>query len=513
MSELVIAHISDTHITNGPEFRKDFFMKAIDEINGLTPDLVIHTGDLTSDGLKEDFQMAKDLLSWFDIKPIVLMGNHDSKNVGYRLFEDYIGPRDPIHEDENFLFIGVDSSIPDRNEGLFGRMHMRWVADVLRKKGDGKVKILGFHHHIVPVPNAGRERSMIFDAGNVLKMILDYGVDIVLNGHRHVCNIYRVEDTAIINAGTLTHVKTRAYHGQSYNVIRISDKEARVTIRRMDSDSKEECITKVGCEERLIHVDLPRIARVIQISDTHFERGDLFHRMVYESAVRIINGLRPDIVVHCGDVTEDGMPESFEMARRLLKKIKAPMIIVPGPNDFMNMGDLIFEDYIGTLSPIFRDENFIVVGVNSVHRDCEGGVIGRTSLRQILEELVRQNHEVIRFLSFHHHLMPLPHVREEHALEDAGNVLASVIGNADVVLTGHRHISSSLMIDGCLVSNCGTLSNRKYQNPYGNTFNMIDVFNNGSAVVSEINVPTGLRRIVGVYKIRPEVKDHEKARK
>jgi len=502
VKELVIAHISDTHIHSGTEFRKDIFKKAIDEINKLSPDLVVHTGDLTNDGLREDYELARDLLLWFYKRPIVLIGNHDAKNVGYSLFEDYIGSNDVVFGGEDYLFIGVDTTVPDRDEGMFGEMHMKWVKDVLNEKGDGKIKILAFHHHLVPVPNAGRERSMILDAGNVLKIILDCGVDIVLNGHRHVFAVVKVEDTVIINAGTLSHVKTRAYHGRNYNLIKIVDEGVKVTVRLLDGGDEKEYIRKVGREEKLIHVNLPRVARVIQMSDTHFTSGSTFHQNVYDASVRMINRLKPDIVVHCGDVTVDGMPESFEMAAKLLQKIEAPKIVVPGPHDFINMGDLIFEDYLGILNPIVRDENLVVVGVNSAHRDFEGGVIGRTNLKGILEELRKGDRDVIKFVAFHHHLMPLPNVREDHVLEDAGDILHNMTGSADVVLTGHKHISSSLIVDGCLIINCGTISGRKYQNPYGNSFNVIDVFSNKTAIVSEINGPTGMRRLVGAYKMR-----------
>ncbi|MFX1487135.1 MAG: metallophosphoesterase family protein, partial [Promethearchaeota archaeon] len=337
--------------------------------------------------------------------------------------------------------------------------------------------------------------------------------DIVLNGHRHVYSIHGVEDALIISTGTLSHFKTRGYHGRSYNLIKVSDKGVRVIVRRLDIDHKEEYIKKARRVERLVQVKLPRIARVIQISDTYFMGDGLFDRRVYDVATTIINRLKPDVVAHCGNITEDGMHETFEEAEKLLKKVKTPLIAVPGPHDLMNIGDLVFEDYVGGLNPLFQNENIIIVGVNSSQRDYTGGVIGRKNLERILGKLNKAGKKTVKLVAFHHHLMPLPYVREEEVLEDTADVLRNMIGNADIVLTGDRSISSCLMVDGCLVINSGTLCRKQYQDPYGNSFNLIDIFANRTVMVSEFSIPAGSKRVLGTYLIRSGVSDIERGTK
>ena len=45
-----IVQLSDIHF--GAQFRDDIFNQVIDEVNELSPDAVIITGDLTNEGLK-----------------------------------------------------------------------------------------------------------------------------------------------------------------------------------------------------------------------------------------------------------------------------------------------------------------------------------------------------------------------------------------------------------------------------------------------------------------------------
>ena len=50
-------------------------------------------------------------------------------------------------------------------------------------------------------------------------------------------------------------------------------------------------------------------------------------------AVRQTNARRPDFVVHCGDLTQDGSRESFAAARRILDGLDAPVYFAPGNHD------------------------------------------------------------------------------------------------------------------------------------------------------------------------------------
>ena len=52
-----IVQLSDVHF--GAQFRNDVFTQVINEVNELSPDAVIITGDLTNEGLKEEYEGCK----------------------------------------------------------------------------------------------------------------------------------------------------------------------------------------------------------------------------------------------------------------------------------------------------------------------------------------------------------------------------------------------------------------------------------------------------------------------
>ncbi len=54
---MLLVQISDVHC--GPMFRERIFQDAVKEINAMSPDVVLITGDLTEDGLMTEFQTVR----------------------------------------------------------------------------------------------------------------------------------------------------------------------------------------------------------------------------------------------------------------------------------------------------------------------------------------------------------------------------------------------------------------------------------------------------------------------
>ncbi len=70
-----IVQLSDIHF--GAQFRSDIFAQVIKEVNELSPDAVIITGDLTNEGLKEEYEGCRELISKINVKKIItISGNH-----------------------------------------------------------------------------------------------------------------------------------------------------------------------------------------------------------------------------------------------------------------------------------------------------------------------------------------------------------------------------------------------------------------------------------------------------
>src|SRR5215203_5671128 len=91
--------MSDLHVGAGlfraGLFRPELLRTAIEEANELAPDLVVIAGDLTMEGYRHEFQECREFLGELECEHVIVtMGNHDARNVGYRHFEDFFGPRD-----------------------------------------------------------------------------------------------------------------------------------------------------------------------------------------------------------------------------------------------------------------------------------------------------------------------------------------------------------------------------------------------------------------------------------
>ena len=131
--------------------------------------------------------------------------------------------------------IGIDSSEPDLDEGHVGREKYEWFS----RKTNNMFTILMIHHHIIPVPGAGREKHMIVDAGDFLKEVTDSKIDLVLSGHKHVCNLWKLKDTIFLNAPTAGSMRTRGV-GRGYNIIEIKNKKvASIKFKSLDSWSRD----------------------------------------------------------------------------------------------------------------------------------------------------------------------------------------------------------------------------------------------------------------------------------
>jgi len=218
----VIAQISDFHC-GSVYFVPEMFEAVIDEVNALRPDLLAVTGDMTDMGFKREYEQAAELLSRIECpRRIVIPGNHDARNVGEVHFEQWWGPRRSECVFDGIRVIGLDSSEPDLDSGQVGRDGYRWMTERF-SEDDDEFKVVAIHHHLVSVPGTGRERNIVSDAGDLLRVLNTTGVDLVLCGHKHVPNVWRLDDLIIVNTGTCCSLKLRGRVRPAYSIIEIGD--------------------------------------------------------------------------------------------------------------------------------------------------------------------------------------------------------------------------------------------------------------------------------------------------
>jgi 3',5'-cyclic-AMP phosphodiesterase len=227
---MLIAQISDIHV-GGARYHQDLLRRAIDEINAEEPDLVVVAGDLTDDGYPDQYPLAREELSALTCPQIVQVpGNHDARNVGYLRFEDTFGARDTRLRSRlaqlDVALVAVDSSKPDLDEGEIGREHYGWIEEGF--EGPADLRVFVCHHHLMPIPGTGRERNQVRDAGDVLSLLRQSGVDLVLAGHRHVPYVWPVAGMLLVHSGTVSTFRTRGFPSPAYNLVRVEN--ARISV-------------------------------------------------------------------------------------------------------------------------------------------------------------------------------------------------------------------------------------------------------------------------------------------
>ena len=238
-----VIQISDVHFgdtTFSLELKSNLLAQLEDE----NPDLLIFAGDLTASGYAHEYEQALEFVD--ELKSItkthIVPGNHDARNVGLVHFENMISKRKFVHTDKNsnFTIIGLDSSEADVSHGQIGRDQMDWLKSELAKIPEDRAKVVTFHHHIIPIPQTGRERNILLDSGDLMHILTENGVDFVLNGHKHVPNVWMLNNMVVLNSGTATTGKLRGNGYASYNQLEIKDGEVFVNLVNTENGSKRE---------------------------------------------------------------------------------------------------------------------------------------------------------------------------------------------------------------------------------------------------------------------------------
>jgi len=226
MARLTIAHISDLH-AGSPYFVPSLMDRVVIEVNELDPDVVLCTGDLTEMGFRQDYLTAQEYLARIACpNKVVVPGNHDARNVGYVHFEQLIGPRSTVLDVGDVTIVALDSTEPDLDNGHVGRARYTWLAEQFARPAGFRIFML--HHHLLPIPGTGRERNIVYDAGDLLEVLQGCGVNLVLSGHKHVPYAWRLEQLFVVNAGTCSSLRLRGNTKPCYNIIRVDGDSVRV---------------------------------------------------------------------------------------------------------------------------------------------------------------------------------------------------------------------------------------------------------------------------------------------
>ena len=255
---------SRTSTAAAPYFEPNLLERAISEINELEPDIVICSGDLTTLGFKHEYAGGAPVP-----RPDRLRVDRGRARQP-RLAQRRLRPlRGALRRSATrccgrtaITIVAVDSTEPDLDHGQIGRGRYPWIEEEFAAE-PADYRIFVLHHHLLPVPGTGRERNVVYDAGDTLECLLRAGVHLVLSGHKHVPYAWRLENLFVVNTGTVSSLRLRGNTRPCYNMIEISG-----------STSTSGGTTRSTGTERIIQFSR-RHLRVREVHGPHRARGDV----------------------------------------------------------------------------------------------------------------------------------------------------------------------------------------------------------------------------------------------
>lgn len=258
---LRIAQLASLHCGE-PTFDEALARTCVGAVGEIGPDLVVVAGDLTAAGYAWEYDAAAGWLGRISAPRVVVPGNHDSRNVGYVHFERHFGPRfssvrqvfDPARAEHvgapGVTVVGADSSEPDLDEGRIGRERYPWIREEFARHPDD-LKLFTVHHHLLAVPGTGRGLNVITDAGDLLPVLEQSGVDVVLSGHKHVPYFWGLNGMLVSNAGTAATRRLRGQVPPSWTELEIDAASINVYVHYEDG-RRELSATRSRMTRRLI---------------------------------------------------------------------------------------------------------------------------------------------------------------------------------------------------------------------------------------------------------------------
>jgi 3',5'-cyclic AMP phosphodiesterase CpdA len=189
--------------------------------------------------------------------------------------------------------------------------------------------------------------------------------------------------------------------------------------------------------------------RILHVSDLHFGRNDKPESI--EALARLIEDVRPELVVASGDLTHRGLRAQHERAAEFLRSLGLPLLTVPGNHDLpytfpkrFTAPWQEFQRQWPETEPVYRSDALMVVGLNSVRPwRHQSGRLRPDQVERAAELLKTAPDGALRVVTFHHHLLGPPWRSRKKPVAKRNVVLAGLVdAGADLILAGHIHQST-----------------------------------------------------------------------
>ena len=186
--------------------------------------------------------------------------------------------------------------------------------------------------------------------------------------------------------------------------------------------------------------------RLLHISDLH--AGSVEETAIEGSLEPLVERAQPELIVVTGDLTHRGRRREHERAAAFLRGLGRPLLVIPGNHDIpytfparFTRPWAEFERQWGTVEPVFRSDELMVVGLNSVRPwRHQSGRIRSAQIARTAELLAEAPEGALRVVALHHHLIGAPWRSRKRPVAHRSKVLAGFVdAGAELILAGHIH--------------------------------------------------------------------------
>ncbi len=219
-----ILHISDLHF--GPRHWDGNDKILLEKINSFDADIVINTGDNTTDGLETEYAKAGRFLKAIQCENVIsIIGNHDKRNMrSHELFRKYIYNPEIIYipementkkkhlfldrkitkvkdnfTDINFikpisinkkktLLISIDTNELYRDDGYVEKEVLEAVSRKI-KETEYDLPLLLIHHSLL-----GTDECPLINSSSLIDFVHEHKIEMVFCGHTHELELMRTTD-------------------------------------------------------------------------------------------------------------------------------------------------------------------------------------------------------------------------------------------------------------------------------------------------------------------------------
>lgn len=201
---------------------------------------------------------------------------------------------------------------------------------------------------------------------------------------------------------------------------------------------------------------------IAQITDTHIvEESDnrfVANKIRLEKVIKRINNLnpKPHLVIHTGDITDNGTLESYNIAKSFLDRLEMPYYLTAGNHDNFSHMKSVFTNQ---RFKVYKFANTIIKYPNSniiiLDTSVLGKVYGKLCEAQIAWLKDKLDATKNNYIFMHHYPINVhDKISNTIALKDVAKFASILDKNVKAIFCGHYHNTAISLFNGipCFVS-------------------------------------------------------------